>query len=143
MPGFSQQVAQEIFNATLASSRSNLAAKAGVWMSLHTGAPSDASGGNEATYTGYARVNIASLMTSAVVGTAPEQSVRASNNADINFPASTSGVAQTVTHWAIWSDQTLGTSAYLMYSGPLSASRSVQSGDVVVIPSGQLQIDLT
>lgn len=142
MPGFSQQVAQEIFNATLASSRSNLAAKAGVWMSLHTAAPSDASGGNEATYTGYARVNIASAMTSSVVGTAPEQSVRATNTSDINFPAST-GANQTVTHWAIWSDQTLGTSAYLMYSGTLSASRTVQSGDVVVIPAGQLQIDLT
>lgn len=142
MPGFSQQIAQEIFNATLASSRSNLAAKAGVWMSLHTAAPSDASGGNEATYTGYARVNIASVMTSSVVGTAPEQSVRATNNADINFPAST-GANQTVTHWAIWSDQTLGTSAFLMYSGALSSSRTVQSGDVVVIPSGQLQIDLT
>jgi len=142
MPGFSQQVAQEIFNATLASSRSNLAAKAGVWMSLHTAAPSDASGGNEATFTGYARVNIASVMASSVVGSAPEQSVRATNNADINFPAST-GSNQTVTHWAIWSDQTLGTSAYLMYSGALSSSRTVQSGDVVVIPSGQLQIDLT
>lgn len=142
MPGFSQQIAQEIFNATLASSRSNLAAKAGVWMSLHTAAPSDASGGNEATYGGYARVNIASVMSSSVTGTAPEQSVRATNTADINFPAST-GPNQTVTHWAIWSDQTLGTSAYLMYSGSLSASRSVQSGDVVVIPTGQLQIDLT
>ena len=142
MPGFSQQVAQEIFNATLASSRSNLAAKAGVWMSLHTAAPSDASGGNEATYTGYARVNIASVMASSVTGSAPEQSVRATNNADINFPAST-GSNQTVTHWAIWSDQTLGTSAFLMYSGALSSSRNVQSGDVVVIPSGQLQIDLT
>lgn len=142
MPGFSQAIAQEIFNATLASSRSNLAAKAGVWMSLHTAAPSDASGGNEATYTGYARVNIASVMTSSVVGTAPEQSVRATNTSDINFPAST-GANQTVTHWAIWSDQTLGTSAYLMYSGTLSASRTVQSGDVVVIPAGQLQIDLT
>lgn len=142
MPGFSQQLAQEIFNATLASSRSNLAAKSGVWMSLHTAAPSDASGGNEATYTGYARVNIASVMTSSVTGTAPEQSVRATNTSDINFPASTGGT-QTVTHWAIWSDQTLGTSAYLMYSGELSASRAVQSGDVVVVPAGQLQIDLT
>lgn len=142
MPGFSQQIAQEIFNATLASSRTSLSAKPGVWMSLHTSAPSDASGGNEATYTGYARVNIASAMTSSVVGTAPEQSVRATNTTDINFPAST-GSTQTITHWAIWSDQTLGTTTYLMYSGELSASRAVQSGDVVVIPAGQLQIDLT
>lgn len=142
MPGFSQTIAQEIFNATLAPSRSNLAAKAGVWMSLHTDAPSDASGGNEATFTGYARVNIASTMVSSVTGVAPEQSVRATNTSDINFPAST-GATQTVTHWAIWSDQTLGGSAYLMYSGELSSSRAVQSGDVVVIPAGQLQIDLT
>lgn len=142
MPGFSQALSQAIFDATLASSRSNLAAKPGVWMSLHTASPSDATGGNEATYTGYARVNIASVMTSSVTGTAPEQSVRATNTGDINFPAST-GTTQTVTHWAIWSDQTLGGSSYLMYSGELSASRAVQPGDVVVIPSGQLQIDLT
>lgn len=142
MPGFSQTVAQEIFAATLAPSRSALAAKPGVWMSLHTAAPNDNTGGNEANYTGYARVNIASLMSSSVVGTAPEQSVRATNTGDINFPAST-GSTQTVTHWAIWSDQTLGTAAYLMYSGTLSSSRTVQSGDVVVIPAGQLQIDLT
>lgn len=142
MPGFSQSLAQAIFDATLAASRSNLTAKSGVWMSLHTAAPNDSSGGNEANYSGYARVNIGSLMTSQVTGTAPEQIVRATNASDINFPAST-GATQTVTHWAIWSDQTLGTSAYLMYSGSLSASRAVQSGDVVVIPAGQLQIDLT
>lgn len=142
MPGFSQALAQSIFDATLASSRTSLTAKPGVWMSLHTASPDDSSGGNEATYAGYARVNIASVMTSAVTGSAPEQSVRATNNADINFPAST-GANQTVTHWAIWSDASLGTGSYLMYSGTLSASRTVQSGDVVVIPSGQLQISLT
>lgn len=142
MAGFSQALAQSIFDATLAPSRATLTAKAGVWMSLHTASPNDSTGGNEANYAGYARVNIAASMGSAITGTAPEQTVRASNTADINFPAST-GTTQTVTHWAIWSDQTLGTSAYLMYSGSLSSSRSVQSGDVVVIPTGQLQIDLT
>jgi hypothetical protein len=142
MPGFSRALAQQIFDATLASSRTSLTAKSGVWMSLHTAPPDDNTGGNEATYAGYARVNIASLMSSSTTGVAPEQIVRATNTGDINFPAST-GATQTVTHWAIWSDQTLGTSAYLMYSGSLSASRSVQSGDVVVIPAGQLVVDLT
>ncbi len=142
MPGFSQALAQQIFDATLASSRSNLTAKSGVWMSLHTAAPDDASGGNEATYSGYARVNIAATMASSTTGSTPETTVRATNSADINFPPST-GATQTVTHWAIWSDQTLGGSAYMMYSGALSASRQVQAGDVVVIPAGQLQIDLT
>lgn len=142
MAGFSQALAQSIFDATLASSRSSLSAKPGVYMSLHTAAANDSSGGNEATYSGYARVNIASVMSSTVTGTAPEQIVRGTNIADIAFPAST-GATQTVTHWAIWSDASLGTSAYLMYSGALSSSRAVQSGDVVVIPSGQLQIDLT
>lgn len=142
MPGFSKALAQSIFDATLASSRTSLTAKSGVWMSLHTAAPDDTSGGNEATYSGYARVNIAALMTSSVTGSAPEQTVTATNTGDINFPAST-GTTQTVTHWAIWSDQTLGTSSYLMYSGSLSASRSVQSGDVVVIPTGSLTIALT
>lgn len=141
MAGFSKALAQAIFDATLASSRTNLTAKPGVWMSLHTAAPDDDTAGSEATYSGYARVNVASAMTSAIVGTAPEQSVRATNTADINFPAST-GATQTVTHWAIWSDQTLSGGAYIMYSGALSSSRQVQSGDVVVIPTGQLVIDL-
>lgn len=142
MPGFSKALSQAIFDATLASSRTSLTARAGVWMSLHTAAPDDNSGGNEATYAGYARVNIASLMTSSTTGSSPEQTITATNTGDINFPAST-GATQTVTHWAIWSDQTLGTGANLMYSGSLSASRSVQSGDVVVIPAGQLVIDLS
>lgn len=142
MPGFSKALAQSIFNATLASSRSNLTAKSGVWMSLHTAAPDDSSGGNEATYSGYARVDIGALMSSSEVGSTPEGTIRATNSSDINFPAST-GATQTVTHWAIYSDQTLGTSSYLMYSGQLSSSRAVQSGDVVVIPAGQLVIDLT
>jgi hypothetical protein len=142
MPGFSKALAQQIFDATLASSRTSLTAKPGVWMSLHTAAPDDNSAGNEATYSGYARVNIASVMTSSTTGTAPEQTITATNTADINFPAST-GTTQTVTHWAIWSDQSLGTGAYLMYSGSLSSSRSVQSGDVVVIPASQLSISLT
>ena len=141
MAGFSKSLAQAIFDATLAASRTSLTAKAGVWMSLHTASPDDLSGGNEATYSGYARVNIASSMASSTVGTSPEQTVRGTNSADINFPAST-GATQTVTHWAIWSDQTLGTTSYLMYSGALSSSRSVQSGDVVVIPAGSLTIDL-
>lgn len=142
MPGFSRALAQEIFNATLASSRSNLTAKTGVWMSLHTAAVDDNAPGNEASFSGYARVNIGSLLSSSTVGTQPEQSVRATNTADISFPAST-GATQTVTHWAVWSDPTSTNGSALMYSGALSSSRSVQSGDVVVIPTGQLVIDLT
>ena len=142
MSGFSKQLALDIYNATLAPSRTTITAKAGVWMSLHTAAPNDDTGGNEATYAGYARVNIASLMTYALTGSAPEVSVTATNTGDITFPAS-SGTTQTVTHWAIWSDQTLGTAAYQLYSGALSSSRSVQSGDVVVIPATTLSVALS
>lgn len=141
MAGFSKALAQAIFDATLASSRTTLTAKSGVYISLHTAAPDDNSAGNEASYAGYARVDISSLMTSSTVGTAPEQSIRATNASDINFPAST-GATQTVTHWAIWSDASLTAGANLMYSGALSSSRAVQSGDVVVIPAGQLIVDL-
>lgn len=141
MAGFSKALAQAIFDATLATSRTTLTAKSGVYISLHTAAPDDNSAGNEATYSGYARVNISSALTSTTVGTAPEQSIRATNTADINFPVST-GATQTVTHWGIWSDAALSGGANLMYSGALSSSRSVQSGDVVVIPAGQLTIDL-
>lgn len=142
MAGFSKALAQAIFDATLASSRSTLTAKPAVYMSLHTAEPNDDTAGSEATYAGYARVNVASLMTSTTTGVAPEQTITATNSGDINFPAST-GSTQTVTHWAIWSDASLSGGAYMMYSGQLSSSRSVQSGDVVVIPTGQLTINLT
>lgn len=142
MAGFSKALSQAIFDATLAASRTTLAAKPGVYMSLHTAAPDDNAAGNEATYAGYARVSIAAAMASSTVGVAPEQSIRATNTTDINFPAST-GATQTVTHWAIWSDSALTAGSNLMYSGELSAARSVQSGDVVVIPAGNLQIDIS
>lgn len=148
MPGFSQSLAQAIYAATLAPTRTPLVAPltatgtAAVYCSLHTAAPTDAAGGNEATYSGYARVNVAALMSSSTSGVSPETSVVATNTGDINFPAS-AGSTQTVTHWAIWDHVTGAAAANLLYSGPLSASRSVQIGDVVVIPAGQLLITLS
>jgi len=54
MPGFSKALAQQIFDATLASSRTTLTAKPGVWMSLHTAAPDDNTGGVQGhPYTGF------------------------------------------------------------------------------------------
>lgn len=148
MPGFSQSLAQAIYAATLAPTRTPIAplpaaGAAGVYCSLHTAAPTDAAGGNEATYSGYARVNIAALMTSSTSGASPETSVIAANGSGpVTFPAS-SGSTQTVSHWAIWDHPTATAAVNLMYSGLLSSSRSVQSGDVVVIPTGTLTIVLS
>lgn len=138
MSGFSQYIAQAIFDATLKSTRSNMTAAPGVFLALHTAAPTDAAGGNEATFAGYVRVDIASKMTSSVVVSSPESTVRATNTSDILFPAST-GATQTVSHWSIYDSVTAGN---MLYSGALTASRSVQSGDVVVVPAGIVSIDL-
>ena len=139
MPGFSKQLATAIYNATLAGSRSNVPAATGVYAALHTNAPHDDTGGNETVYTNYARVNIsAGVFTVITTGVAPEQTVTATSNADISFPAC-GATGATISHWAIW-DATSG--GNLLYSGEFTAPRSVQEGDVVVIPSGQLTINL-
>lgn len=141
MAGFSKYLGDLIYKATLAptGSRANLTAPAATYIALHTAAPNDTSGGSEATYTSYARQAITAVMSESFVDAGSgEIKVTATNNTAITFPAST-GADQTVTHWALWDAASGGN---LLYSGSFNTSRTVQNGDIVVINSGSLVIEL-
>lgn len=140
MAGFSKYLADLIYKATLAptGTRANLTAPAATYFALHTASPDDDTAGSEATFTGYARQAITNSMTSSIVTSGTEKSVRMASSVAIQFPAST-GADQTVTHWAIWDALSGGN---MLYSGAFDTSRIVQNGDIVVVNSGALTIDL-
>ncbi len=142
MAGFSKYLGDLIYKATLAptGTRANLSAPAATYMTLHTAQPDDLTPGNEATFAGYARQNVTAIMGETIIDAGSgEQKVRASNSgASIQFPAST-GSDQTVTHWALWDALSGGN---MLYSGAFTTGRTVQSGDIVVVNTSALTIDL-
>ena len=139
MAGFSKYLAKAIYDATLNGTRSNVTAATNVYIALHTAAPNDDTGGNETTYTNYARVNIgAGVFTVSDTGVAPEVTYTATSNTDVTFP-DCGATGATISHWAIWDASTAGN---LLYSGAFTSSRTIVTGDVVVIKSGQLILNL-
>lgn len=111
-----------VLDAVLGDSRApNMPAS--VWVKLYTTMPTDAAGsGVEASYTGYARVELANNSVNwpnAVAGAK-------SNGTDITFPASTDPVAQTILGWGI-TDGAL--SADDIFNGALSQSKTINDTD--------------
>lgn len=109
------------FLKTLASWMGTLSGTgdANITIALHTGDPGE--GGtqstSEATYTSYARVNVARTAGGWTVSGNTSQ-----NAALIQFPEATGG-SDTITHVSLGIN-----SGQIMYSGALTASRSVSSG---------------
>ena len=142
MAGLSKYLALALFNMSLNPVRAPYAPPLGLWLALHTGAPSDSVYGKEATYTGYARQPVNSLTAKTAVETvAGDADVVVTNGSAIVFPASTSLSGQTISHWAIWDSVAVG-DGNILYSGALSSSRLIVSGDSVVVPEGNLQITI-
>lgn len=100
----------------------NSASAGSLYVALHTGDPGEAGNAstNESAYTSYARVAVAR---SGAGWTVSGNS--ATNFALIQFPECTGG-SETITHVSI-TTAVSGTSK-ILYSGALSASRSVSSG---------------
>lgn len=100
----------------------NSATAGSLYVSLHTGDPGEAGNQttNESAYTSYARVAVAR---SGAGWTVSGNS--ATNTALTQFPECTGG-SETITHVGIGTD--VSGSGVLLYSGALSASRSVSSG---------------
>jgi len=109
------------FLKTLASWMGTLATTGdtNITVALHTADPGE--GGtqstNEATYTSYARVNVARTAGGWTVSGATAQ-----NAALIQFPEATGG-SDVITHVSLGIN-----SGQIMYSGALTASRSISSG---------------
>lgn len=142
MAGMSKYLALAVFDMTLNPVKSSFTPPAGIWLALHTGAPSDSTYGNEASFTGYARRALNSLT---AVPQAQDANgnvdILVSNGASVTFPASTYVSQQTVTHWAIWDSPNAG-EGNILYSGSLPNGRVVSTGDSVIVPEGSLTLTL-
>jgi hypothetical protein len=140
MAGLSRYLALALFNMSLNPVRAPYAPPAGLWLALHTAAPSDSSYGFEATFGAYVRQEVNSLTSVTAAETAGGNvDIQVTNGSAIVFPASTGPQAQTITHWAIWDSAGAG-EGNILYSGTLSASRLIAVGDSVVIPEGNISI---
>jgi hypothetical protein len=136
----SKYLALALFNATLNPTRSALTPPAGLWLGLHTAAPSDATYGTEATYAGYARQALNSLTAETQNETVGgDVDVLVTNGSALVFPASTDSSSQSISYWSIWDAQKAG-DGNVLYSGPLGSPRLISSGDSVVVPEGNIAI---
>lgn len=142
MAGLSKHLALSLFNMSLNPVRFAYEPPAGLWLALHTAAPSDSTYGNEATFTGYARQALNSLTAEAETETVDgDVDIVVTNGSDIAFPESTSVAGQTITHWSIWDSQAVG-DGNILYSGELSAPRLVANGDSVFVPQRAITITI-
>lgn len=98
------------------------------YLGLFTAAPGEAGGGTELSGSGYARQAI----TFTVSGN------NASNNAAIEFPTA-SGSWGTITHVAVFDASTSGN---MIAYASLTASKTIDTGDVLRVPTGDLDINL-
>jgi len=113
----------------------NSATRPTAWyIGLFTAAPSDAGGGTEVSGNGYARVVTGTM---SVSGTSP---TNCTNDAAIEFAAASGGNWGTITHIAVLDASTSGN---MLGWAALTTSRTINDGDILRIPAGDLDITLT
>ena len=98
------------------------------FVALYTGAPNDAGGGTEVSGGAYAR----QAVTFSVSGDT------ATNAGAIEYPTATAGYG-TVTHVGIFDASTGGN---LIAYAALTASKTIDTGDVLRLPAGDLDVTL-
>lgn len=116
-----------LINATLRNT--SYTSPATVYVGLFTSDPTDAGSGTEVSGGSYART--------AVTFGAPSNGV-STNSADVTFPTCTSSWG-TVTHIGIHDASTSGN---LLYHSPLDTSKTIDTGDIFKISSGNLSVTL-
>jgi hypothetical protein len=104
------------------------------FVGLFTAAPSDTGGGTEVTGNGYARVATGTITVS---GTTP---TNATNAAAIEFAAASGGNWGSIGWAAIFDAETSGN---MIAWAALSTARTINDGDVLRIPAGDLDVTLT
>lgn len=113
----------------------NSATRPTAWyVGLFTAAPSDSGGGTEVSGNAYARTATGTM---SVSGTSP---TNCTNSAAIEFPAASGGNWGTITHVAIFDASTSGN---MLGWAALTTSRTINDGDILRIPAGDLDITLT
>ena len=105
-------------------------APATLYLALYTAAPGEAGGGTEVSTTGtaYARQTVAFTTTGNTT----------SNTAAVEYPTATASFG-TVTHVGVFDASTGGN---LMAYATLSASKTIDTGDVFRVPAADLDITL-
>ena len=116
-----------LINATLRAT--TYTSVATVYVSLWTSDPTDAGSGTEVSGGSYART--------AVTFAAPSNGVT-TNNADVTFPTATGSWG--VVGWIGINDA--ATSGNLLYHSPLDTSKTIDSGDIFKISTGNLSVTL-
>jgi hypothetical protein len=127
MAEMSNYLEDALINATLRGT--NFTAPAAVYVSLHTADPTDAGTGTEVSGGSYIR--------QAATFAAPSNGVSATS-ADVDFPQAT-GSWGTIGWIGIWDAETTGN---LLYHTALDASKSIDTGDIFKIASGNLTVTL-
>lgn len=103
------------------------------YVGLFTSAPSDTGGGTEVSGNGYARKATGTITVSGT-GTL------ATNSSAIEFDPASGGNWGTITHIAIFDALTTGN---MLGWASLTTSRTINDGDILRIPAGDLDITLT
>jgi hypothetical protein len=116
-----------LINATLRAT--TYTSVATVYVSLWTSDPTDAGSGTEVSGGSYART--------AVTFGAPSNGVT-TNSADVTFPTATGSWG--VVGWIGINDA--ATSGNLLYHSPLDTSKTIDSGDIFKISTGNLSVTL-
>jgi hypothetical protein len=116
-----------LLNATL--NATTYTAPATVYVSLWTSDPTDAGSGTEVSGGSYART--------AVTFAAPSNGVT-TNSADVTFPTATASWG--VVGWIGINDA--ASSGNLLYHSPLDTSKTIDSGDIFKISTGNLSVTL-
>jgi hypothetical protein len=127
MAEFSNYLENALINAVLRNT--SYTSPATVYVSLYTTDPTDADTGTEVSGGSYART--------AVTFGAPSNGV-STNSADVTFPTATAGWG-TVSHIGIHDASTSGN---LLFHTPLDTSKTIDSGDIFKITSGNLSVTL-
>jgi hypothetical protein len=127
MSEMSNYLENALINVTLRATA--YTAPATVYVSLWTSDPTDAGSGTEVTGGSYART--------AVTFAAPSNGVT-TNSADVTFPTATASWG--TVGWIGINDSTSG--ANLLYHSPLDTSKTIDSGDIFKISTGNLSVTL-
>lgn len=127
MAAFSNYLENALINGTLRAT--SYTAPTTVYVGLFTSDPTDAGSGTEVSGNAYARQSATF---------AAPSSGASSTSADVQFPQAT-GTWGTVGWFGIFDALTTGN---LMYHGALTASKTIETGDVFKIASGNLTVTL-
>lgn len=127
MAEMSNYLENALINATLRNT--SYTSPTTVYVALYTSDPTDADTGTEVSGGSYARV--------AVTFGAPSNGV-STNSANVEFAAAT-GSWGTITHIGLRDALTTGN---LLYHTPLDTSKTISSGDIFRITTGNLSVTL-